>query len=88
MWLRVAGVRLYEACVVGEVVDGGYGSGGNWQGPAGFSKERWEFWKKRFGEVVVHGQPTEETKALAKEAVETMAEIEVRVGVTGLNLVH
>jgi hypothetical protein len=76
MWLRVAGVKLYEACVAGEVIDGGYGSGGNWQGPAGFSKERWEFWKTRFGDVAVHEQPSE-TKSLARQAGGTMAGIEV-----------
>ncbi|PSN63629.1 hypothetical protein BS50DRAFT_576257 [Corynespora cassiicola Philippines] len=47
-----------------------------WKGGAEYSKERWAFWKKRFGEVGGMGEVSEETRGVAKEAVVAMEEVE------------
>jgi hypothetical protein len=48
-----------------------------WSGGPVFSKERWAFWKKRFGEVVGQEGIGEETKSIAKQAVEAMQKAEI-----------
>ena len=50
--------------------------GRNWKGVNGFSIERWNFWKKRFGEIKGHDQASEKTKELAAEGETLMNRIE------------
>jgi hypothetical protein len=47
-----------------------------WSGGPVFSKERWAFWKKRFGEVAGQEGIDEETKSIAKQSVEAMEKAE------------
>lgn len=42
----------------------------------GYPKERWAFWKRRFGEIAVFGHLREETRRVAREAVVAMEKIE------------
>ena len=53
-------------------------AGKNWKGANGFSIERWDFWKKRSGEIKLkgHEQASEQTKELAAEVEERMNRIE------------
>ena len=76
MWLEIAGRKLYDGVTEGALRDEKYGSGGNWKGAAGFSQERWDYWKKRFGEISVHGQASDVTKNLAKKGGQIMAGVE------------
>lgn len=56
---------------------GNPGGGGDlWKGRAEYSKERWAFWKHRFGEMSEKTGLGEETRQIAKEAVEAMSEAE------------
>ena len=48
----------------------------NWKGASGFSIERWNFWKKRFGEIKGHDQASKKTKELATEGETLMNRIE------------
>ena len=48
----------------------------NWKGASGFSIERWNFWKKRFGEIKRYDQASEKTKEVAAEAEGAMNRIE------------
>jgi hypothetical protein len=43
--------------------------GKNWKGANGFSIERWNFWKKRLGEIKGLAQASEKTKELGKFVV-------------------
>ncbi|KAF2712011.1 hypothetical protein K504DRAFT_372745 [Pleomassaria siparia CBS 279.74] len=47
-----------------------------WKGKPEFSKGRWALWKKRFGEISKMEELNEETKEIAKEAVEAMEKAE------------
>lgn len=76
MWLEIAGVKLYEEVKAGAFRDQKYASGGHWKGPAGFSSERWEYWKNRFGDIGVHEQVCDVTKELARKALDLMTELE------------
>lgn len=46
-----------------------------WKGTPGFSKERWDFWKARFGWVQEQSEPSDETKKIAGEAVAAMESV-------------
>ncbi|CAI6258716.1 unnamed protein product [Periconia digitata] len=56
---------------------GNPGKGGElWDGVSGFGKERWGFWKKRFGDVLGIDGVSKETREVAKRAVEGMEGVE------------
>jgi hypothetical protein len=48
------------------------GGGKHWKGSAGFSVERWEFWKQRLDEIAVNDEASEVTRDIAKKMKETM----------------
>lgn len=50
--------------------------GALWTGGSEFSKARWTFWKKRFGEVSEDNEVSNETRSVAKEAAEAMRHVE------------
>jgi hypothetical protein len=80
VWAIVLGKDLYELekdMTPKEANRGNPAKGGKlWKGSAEFSKERWAFWKKRFGDISELEEPNEETKNIAKEAVERMERAE------------
>ncbi|TEB27404.1 hypothetical protein FA13DRAFT_1736527 [Coprinellus micaceus] len=76
IWLEIAGRKLYEGATERALRDEKYGSGGNWKGSAGFSQERWDYWKKRFSEISVQEQASDATKNLAKKGEQIMAGLE------------
>jgi hypothetical protein len=43
-----------------------------WRGKAEFSKERWYFWRERFAEVAKMDDVSEQTRTVAKDAIEAM----------------
>lgn len=47
-----------------------------WEGKHGFFKERWQLWRKRFGEVARMGEIGDEARKAAREAEQMMLEIE------------
>ena len=47
-----------------------------WPGAARFSKERWTFWKARFGEIAGMEEIGEATRKVAREAAEAMEKVE------------
>ncbi|KAH5305038.1 hypothetical protein HBI23_183420 [Parastagonospora nodorum] len=52
---------------------GNPGRGGElWKGKAEFSHARWNFWKDRFAEIATMDGLSEDTKVVAKDAVESM----------------
>ena len=57
-----------------DVADGQ--AGPTWDGKAGSSPERWQYWKQRFGEISEHDQIDEQTRRVAKAAKDRMEEIE------------
>lgn len=55
-------------------LDGDPGAGGAlWNGKHGFCKGRWELWKRRFIEVSFEEELSDEVRACAKTASETMS---------------
>ncbi|KAL8712999.1 MAG: hypothetical protein Q9220_002859 [cf. Caloplaca sp. 1 TL-2023] len=82
VWVFVAGEIIYNEWILGggekEVEDVG---GHLWEGK-GFSRERWGFWKERFGWVRGQGgvEVEEETRAVAGRAVVVMEGVERGVG--------
>jgi hypothetical protein len=47
-----------------------------WPGATQFSKERWAFWKARFGEIAGMDEIGEETRKVAKEAASAMEKLQ------------
>ena len=80
VWALVLGQTLYEREEDRTPTDRNQGNpargGYYWKGKAEFSKARWGLWKKRFGEVSEMVELSEETRQIAKEAVERMEECE------------
>lgn len=80
MWVFVLGRKLYEReedLTPKDDYGGNPARGGElWTGGSEFSKARWAFWKKRFGEVAEHEGVRQETKDIAKEAVAAMEKAE------------
>ncbi|RDW81234.1 DUF3632 domain-containing protein [Aspergillus mulundensis] len=79
-WIETLGVEIYkweEEFESGPKV-GARGKGGPlWDGKHGFCKERWELWRKRFGEVArMEGELPEGVKKVAQDAETMMKEIE------------
>lgn len=80
VWMLGAGRKLYEKeedLTPKNPRSGNPGRGGElWKGKAEFGKERWAFWKKRFGEVTAMDGLRGETKDIAKQAVDAMDQAE------------
>ena len=71
-WISLCGPSLLDN---DEDVAGGDG-GPAWDGKAGLSLERWQFWKQRFGEIGEHDKIDKQTRQIAKVAKDRMEEIE------------
>ncbi|KAL4999778.1 hypothetical protein BDV10DRAFT_49489 [Aspergillus recurvatus] len=79
-WIEVLGAEIYEWDEEYESghLAGALGSGGPlWKGKHGFSKERWTFWRERFGETARKEDESEHVRRVAEEAGLMMKEIEV-----------
>ncbi|OCK80675.1 hypothetical protein K432DRAFT_381990 [Lepidopterella palustris CBS 459.81] len=80
VWVLVAGRELWEKredLTRTNKNEGDPAKGGEmWKGKSEFSRERWAFWRRRFGEEAENGELSEETRRIAKEAAERMEEIE------------
>ncbi|KAL1605316.1 hypothetical protein SLS60_004864 [Paraconiothyrium brasiliense] len=80
VWVLGLGKKVYEKeedLTPKDPNQGNPARGGDlWTGGPVFSKERWAFWKKRFGEVGKHEGVNDETKDIAKQAVEAMEKAE------------
>ncbi|KAJ5493750.1 hypothetical protein N7463_009837 [Penicillium fimorum] len=74
-WISILGANIYQW---NERFDGALGKGGPlWKGQHGFSKERWQLWKERFGELVtIEVEIGDEVRTAAKDAKRMMEEIE------------
>jgi hypothetical protein len=72
-WISLAGAKLFASDD-----DFGIAGGGRrlWKGKKGFCKERWKLWKKRFQEVSQSAQPSQNTRDIAKRAIEDMEKFE------------
>ncbi|PVH91940.1 hypothetical protein DM02DRAFT_620222 [Periconia macrospinosa] len=79
-WMRGAGRVLYTKEVDLTPTDPSQGNpagGGDlWTGVAGFAKDRWAFWKKRFASIAGVDGIREGTRRTAKEAIEWMEKAE------------
>ncbi|KAJ6137196.1 hypothetical protein N7471_003682 [Penicillium samsonianum] len=74
-WISILGADIYQW---NEGFDGALGKGGPlWKGQHGFCKERWLFWKERFGELAVtEVEIGDEVRTAARDAKRSMEEIE------------
>ncbi|KAF1962889.1 hypothetical protein CC80DRAFT_487334 [Byssothecium circinans] len=79
-WIFGMGRKLFEKEEDLTPTDPNHGNparGGElWKGGSVFSKERWAFWKKKFGVVVELEGLKEETRRVAEEAREAMERVE------------
>ncbi|KAF1978094.1 hypothetical protein BU23DRAFT_550203 [Bimuria novae-zelandiae CBS 107.79] len=84
VWVFALGSKLYEReedLTPKNRNEGNPAKGGDlWTGGPVFSKERWAFWKKRFGDVAGEegdaSLVSEETRKIARDAVEAMEKAE------------
>ena len=84
MWLFLCGNVIFAHCrrSTGSSNQPGIGrprhndAGRNWKGGNGFSIDRWNFWKKRIGEIKDHDQASEKTKKVAVAGERLMNRIE------------
>ncbi|KAF8180638.1 hypothetical protein BJ912DRAFT_1126544 [Pholiota molesta] len=74
VWISLASKLIFGFCKVnGEGASrNDMGGGKYWKGSAGFSVERWEFWKQRLDEIAVNDEASGETRDMAKKMKETM----------------
>ncbi|EKV04159.1 ras GTPase activating [Penicillium digitatum] len=73
-WITILGADIYRW---NKGSDGNLGKGGPlWKGQHGFSQERWQFWKERFGELAKFEEIGDEARIAAREAERMMGEIE------------
>jgi len=80
-WIRHAGDSIHKFCVDkhnGGAVCGQLEPGCTWEWTGGneFSIERWQFWKRRLGEVAAEQSLDEHVRSMAKEAEAKMDSIE------------
>jgi hypothetical protein len=80
-WIRHAGVSIHKFCVDrhnGGAVCGALEPGCTWGWTGGneFSIERWQFWKRRLGEIAAEQSLDEHLRSMAKEAEAKMDNIE------------
>lgn len=71
IWFVLCPSMIYNACQQQECADFEV-SGELWKGDPqqGYSMSRWDFWRKRFGELECHLDATEETKEACRAAIE------------------
>lgn len=69
-WMLYAGKKIREDC------QAGYEDDATGETKNGFSKERWEFWKKRFGDLADRKDLKRNTRAYAKQARDEMGRLE------------
>jgi len=80
-WIRLAGVSIHKLCVDrhdSHATCGTLEPGCTWEwtGGKGFSVERWQYWKRRLGELVAEQSLDEHLRSMAKEAEAKMDSIE------------
>lgn len=80
IWIEILGVEIYawdEEFERGPKI-GARGRGGPlWKGKHGFCEERWDLWRRRFGELArMEGKLGEEVRTTASEAEQMMKDIE------------
>jgi hypothetical protein len=80
-WIRHAGDSIHKFCVDrhnGGAVCGQLEPGciWEWTGEKEFSIERWQYWKRRFGEIAAEQSLDEHVRSMAKEAEAKMESIE------------
>ncbi|KAI9849148.1 MAG: hypothetical protein M1837_005378 [Sclerophora amabilis] len=71
-WIEQCGGIIFDSDENASDVPGGP----LWNGTKGFSRGRWDLWKKRFGLISEHDRAKEETKSAARGARDRMTEIE------------
>ena len=77
IWIFLCGNVIFGHCRNPGTHNQSYNDAGkNWKGGNGFSVERWNFWKKRFGEIKEHEQASKKTKKLAAVGENLMDKIE------------
>lgn len=78
-WVTIAGAKLYQLDEEFEYggVHGDPGVGGPlWNDGHGFCKERWRFWRRRFGELYSSSDLSDDLRSIAKQAADRMQGIE------------
>ena len=80
-WVTVMGSDIYtwnkEFPYGGRLGDRGKG-GALWEGKHGFCVERWQLWKRRFGELSRSTELSDELRGLAEEGAVKMNKVEIR----------
>lgn len=71
VWFTTCGKGIFAACLQRKCSDM-EATGNLWEGEKGFSIVRWEFWKRRLGELSGHLEVTEETRRVCSAAVNAM----------------
>lgn len=74
VWISLASKPILGFCRAnGEGASRNDMAGGkHWKGSAGFSVERWQFWKQKLDEIAINDEASEETRGIAKMTKETM----------------
>lgn len=74
VWISLAAPTILGFCKAnGEGAGRNDMAGGkHWKGRAGFSMERWEFWKQRLGEIAMNNEAAEETRGIAMKMMGVM----------------
>jgi hypothetical protein len=74
VWISLASKPIFGFSKAnGEGADRNDMAGGkHWKGSAGFSVERWQFWKQKLDEIAINDEASEATREIAKKTKETM----------------
>ncbi|KAI0378170.1 hypothetical protein F5Y04DRAFT_262573 [Hypomontagnella monticulosa] len=76
-WITYCAESMYDRCLQGGPMSWEYPHNGtNWGVQKGWSKGRWNYWRKRFQEISNSTKVKEEVRRVAKECAEKMEEVE------------
>jgi hypothetical protein len=80
-WIRLAGPTIYKLCVdrYKDTATCRFLEAGctlEWTGGEGFSLDRWQFWKRKLGELAAEQRLDNHLRTVAKEAEASMESTE------------
>ncbi|KAI2630111.1 hypothetical protein GGS21DRAFT_492223 [Xylaria nigripes] len=75
-WLTYCADSLYDRCLEGGLMSWEYPhTGTNFGVQKGWSKQRWQYWRKRFEEISTTARTSQAVKGVAKQCVRKMDEV-------------
>ncbi len=80
-WIAYCADSIYDRCLQGGLMSWEYPhTGTNFGVQKGWSKQRWQYWRKRFQEISNAPETSQAARDVAKQCAEKMEEVETARG--------